>query len=152
MNRPLKRTSAILQKVRSQRDPAAFQQLSSKMWLASKIAESIRSKGWTRTQFADTMQQTPSTITRWLSGKHNFTVDTLIAIEGVLGIDLLNRDRKKYEVDASMKGTLAPVAINIFITGNEYSHIAANGNLVMESILSEKSNIQIVKKRETALN
>jgi hypothetical protein len=35
------------------------------------------------------MEVQPSIITRWLSGKHNFTIETLFQIEDCLGIKLL---------------------------------------------------------------
>jgi transcriptional regulator with XRE-family HTH domain len=120
------------------------------MWLASKIAETLRAKGWNKTEFAAMMHQTPSAISRWLSGEHNFTVDTLNDIEDVLGIDLLNRDRKKYEADARVNGTITPTAINIFVTDKDYSKIASNGNILVE-LLSDGSNFQL-KERQTGLN
>jgi ribosome-binding protein aMBF1 (putative translation factor) len=40
-------------------------------------------------QLAEALEQNPSVITKWLSGTHNFTSDTLSDIEEVLGISLL---------------------------------------------------------------
>ena len=37
-------------------------------------------------------KHSPSLVTKWLSGTHNFTVDTLIELEHVLEIDLFHLD------------------------------------------------------------
>ena len=64
-----------------------------KMLLASKIDMGIKAKKWNKTKFAKKMNQnSTSVITRWLSGTHNFTSDTLSDIEDVLGIKLLNTE------------------------------------------------------------
>ena len=47
------------------------------------------SRGLTNQEFAFMMGKKPSEITRWLSGTHNFTTETLWEIERVLNIQLL---------------------------------------------------------------
>lgn len=62
-----------------------------KMLLAVKIADAMQAKGWNKTRLMKEMRKTnPSEITRWLSGTHNFTVETLVDLERVLEIKLLN--------------------------------------------------------------
>jgi transcriptional regulator with XRE-family HTH domain len=151
MTRPVKRTSTIFKKIQSQRDPAEFKRLKGKMWLASKIAEGIRNKGWNKTQFADAIQQTPSTVSRWLSGQHNFTVDTLNDIEDILGIDLLNWENQKYEVATRVNGIIdSNMAINVFITDNDYSKASNDGSIIVE--ISSNTAFQVVKKCDSGLN
>ena len=60
------------------------------MAIAACIADALEAKGWSRSEFAANMHQRPSVVTRWLSGTHNFTVDTLSDIEEVLGIRLFD--------------------------------------------------------------
>ncbi|HAD12740.1 MAG TPA: hypothetical protein DCF33_09920, partial [Saprospirales bacterium] len=45
-------------------------------------------------QFAELVGQSPSVITKWLSGGHNFTVDTLTDIQRVLNVRLLALEEK----------------------------------------------------------
>ena len=58
--------------------------------LAKKIEDAMKAKGYSRQHFAHAMSVQPSIITRWLTGRHNFTVETLYDIENVLGVRLLD--------------------------------------------------------------
>ncbi|MEX0988166.1 MAG: helix-turn-helix transcriptional regulator [Bacteroidales bacterium] len=79
-----------------------------KMILATKIANAIKAKGLKKSEFATLMgKEHQSEITRWLSGTHNFTVDTLLDIENVLSIQLL--DTKNWDTfDKYKKVKLKP--------------------------------------------
>lgn len=61
-----------------------------KATVALKIEMGLEQKGWSRKQLADTLGKNPSVITKWLSGKHNFTIDTIWEIESVLPIKLID--------------------------------------------------------------
>lgn len=60
-----------------------------RMLLAAKIDEGRKAKGWNQNQFAEAMGKQPSEISKWLSGTHNFTAETLWDIEEQLGIELI---------------------------------------------------------------
>lgn len=70
--------------------PDEIRRTGQRMLLAAKIDDGIKAKGWKKTDFAKEMKKSPSEISKWLSGTHNFTVDTLSDIECVLQIQLLN--------------------------------------------------------------
>lgn len=53
--------------------------------VAMQIKDAMDAHGMTRKQLADRMGKTPSEVTRWLSGKHNFTIDLLEAISEAVG-------------------------------------------------------------------
>ncbi len=57
----------------------------------------MKAKGWNKLQFAIEIQKKPSVISRWLSGTHNFTSDTLSDIGLLLGIDLFQLETKPEE-------------------------------------------------------
>jgi ribosome-binding protein aMBF1 (putative translation factor) len=61
-----------------------------KFLIAHKIISALRHKGWTNKYLAQKLNRTPAEISKWVSGKHNFTIDTLHEIEKCLGINLLN--------------------------------------------------------------
>jgi ribosome-binding protein aMBF1 (putative translation factor) len=69
-----------------------------KMKIASIIDEAIKAKGFNKTQFATKVGRKPSEITKWLSGTHNFTIETIVDIESILGIRILNiKTTPKYD-------------------------------------------------------
>ena len=55
---------------------------------AEQIEEAIRERGLTRKQFAELMDRNPSEVTKWLGGKHNFTIALLQEISDKLGIQI----------------------------------------------------------------
>jgi transcriptional regulator with XRE-family HTH domain len=67
-----------------------------KMRLAAKISDAIKAKGIKKGELARLLRQkNQSVVTKWLSGTHNFTSDTLFDLQKVLEIDLINLDDKK---------------------------------------------------------
>ena len=71
-----------------------------KMMIAVRIAEAMKAKQWkNKDLLAAVGKDNPSIITKWLSGTHNFTTDTLVEIESALGICLLNLEEKKSEME-----------------------------------------------------
>lgn len=92
-----------------------------KMLLAVKIADAMKAKNWNKKQLMTKMGKTnQSEITRWLSGTQNFTVETLVDLERVLDIKLLQLNEYK----PTLK-TIEHYKIDIFVplTRNE-QHIA----------------------------
>lgn len=53
--------------------------------VAQEIADALRASGMSRKEFALAMHRLPSEVTKWLSGRHNFTCDLLEEISIVLG-------------------------------------------------------------------
>lgn len=89
-NTPELYNSNIIDEILDEISPEDLEKTSKKMKLAITIAEAIKSKGWKKIEFAKIINQKPSVISKWLSGTHNFTIDTLIDLENVLNIKLLN--------------------------------------------------------------
>jgi len=74
--------------------PDVFEKTEKRMLLAASIDDAIKAKGWKKNQFAQEMGKKPSEISKWLSGTHNFTADTLFEIERILEINLINLGNK----------------------------------------------------------
>ena len=89
MNKPRKYDSPILKRVQERIPAEISEQNDRRMRLAVKIADTLRSRGITNQEFAFMMGKKPSEVTRWLSGTHNFTTETLWQMERVLKIQLL---------------------------------------------------------------
>ena len=60
--------------------------------IAAKITRAMRLKNMKNSELAEVLGVAPGNITRYLSGKTNFELKTLIAIEKVLEISLINKD------------------------------------------------------------
>lgn len=70
-----------------------------KMLIAAKIADAMKVKKWKNKDLLEAVEKdNPSIITKWLSGTHNFTMDTLIELEHALNIKLLHLTDRKEEV------------------------------------------------------
>ncbi len=89
MNKARKINLSFLEELRNETSPQMSQQISKRMKLAVQIDDVLMSRGLTNQEFAFMMGKKPSEITRWLSGTHNFTTETLWEIERVLNIQLL---------------------------------------------------------------
>lgn len=52
--------------------------------IAEEISRALKKSGLSNKEFAERMHRVPSEVTKWLSGRHNFTSDTLAEISVVL--------------------------------------------------------------------
>jgi transcriptional regulator with XRE-family HTH domain len=89
MNKIPEYNSPLINEIYQSISQATFDFVANRMALASRINEAIKMRGWSQKQFAEAMNKKPSEISKWLSGTHNFTTDTLWHIEQVLSIRLL---------------------------------------------------------------
>jgi transcriptional regulator with XRE-family HTH domain len=89
MSKPRQYESALIKELIAQIPPEISEQNDRRMGLAVKIHDVLRTRGITNQEFAFMMGKKPSEISRWLSGTHNFTTETLWDIERVLKIQLL---------------------------------------------------------------
>lgn len=70
--------------------PDQQQEIDVKRDIAKAICYGMKAKGLTQAQLAVALDKYDSTISIWLSGKHNFTIETLLEIEKALDIKLLS--------------------------------------------------------------
>ena len=89
MSKAKKYDTALMQRVRPRITPELEGQIDRRMKLAVQIHSALQQRGLTNQEFAFMMGKKPSEISRWLSGTHNFTTETLWEIERVLNIQLL---------------------------------------------------------------
>lgn len=62
-----------------------------KMLIAAKIFDAMEKKGWKKKDLLEAVHKaSPSIISKWISGTHNFTIDTMVELEHALDIQLLN--------------------------------------------------------------
>lgn len=99
--------------------------------LAQKILNRIKDKGLTRQEFAQLMNVQPSIITRWLTGNHNFTMETLYDIERNLQIQLV-------DIGISKKKFAIHLHLTVKSSYNSFNPIGLNKAL--ESVSKETFN------------
>lgn len=85
-----RKATGVLAEMMAQPLGMEYERTKKRMMLAAKIADAVRSAGYTQKEFAKRMGKSETVISEWLSGGRNFTVDTLSDIEETLGIHLLD--------------------------------------------------------------
>lgn len=89
MNRARIHFSEEVEEIKQLITPERREQSKKRMLLAARIDDKIRERGLSNQEFAYMMGKKPSEISKWLSGTHNFTTETLWEIERVLNIQLV---------------------------------------------------------------
>ena len=87
------KNDAFWEDMMSQIDDREYKRVSRKMEVAAFLYDTLKAKGISQKQFAKMMGKNASEVSKWLSGTHNFTIDTLTDIEGVLGVKLFHTDQ-----------------------------------------------------------
>ena len=74
---------------------------------ARQIEEAMKLRGLGKKQFAELMHRNPSEVTKWLSGKHNFTISLLQEISRALNVQITGVEDVAKLVDgySSVTGT-----------------------------------------------
>jgi transcriptional regulator with XRE-family HTH domain len=72
-------------------------QVETKLNVAQALESLLKNKGISKSEFAAKMGKSPSEISKWMSGKHNFTIDTLMEIAHALKVDLMELLKYKPE-------------------------------------------------------
>jgi transcriptional regulator with XRE-family HTH domain len=98
MNKAIKHSSPLIKELKSRIPQTMKESINRRMSLAAQIDDILQARGLTNQEFAFMMGKKPSEISRWLSGTHNFTTETLWEIERVLNIQLLVSSPKKEPV------------------------------------------------------
>lgn len=76
-NKPKRTSSPLIKTILAEASPVQRIQNKNRVALACRIDDLIKSKGYTYSSFATKIGKQPSEITKWLSGTHNFTMNTL---------------------------------------------------------------------------
>ena len=66
--------------------------------IVDRICDILEAKGWKQKDLAERMGKTEAGISRWMRGTHNFTLDTIAAIQTALGeriIDVASSDARQ---------------------------------------------------------
>ncbi|MGL5938453.1 MAG: helix-turn-helix domain-containing protein [Phocaeicola sp.] len=85
--------NAFWDNLMSEMDEKEYKRTERRMELAAFIYSTIRAKGMSQKDFAKLMGKKPSEISKWLSGTHNLTLDTISDIEDALKIKIIQTEQ-----------------------------------------------------------
>ncbi len=95
----------VLEDILNDIDPSEQRRTDHRMLLAAAIEDGMQAKGWKKKDLMNAVGiKNQSIITKWLSGTHNFTSDTLFDIQEALGINLFNLEKQNPETKIVYKG------------------------------------------------
>jgi ribosome-binding protein aMBF1 (putative translation factor) len=76
-------------KERTARKAANPKALEKSRIIAINILAQLRKLGMSQKDLAEKLQVTPQTVNSWVKGNSNFTIETIVRIEEVLGVELI---------------------------------------------------------------
>jgi transcriptional regulator with XRE-family HTH domain len=79
-NSARKVSSPLLKGLLDSISPLQKEKTRAKMAIAAAIADAMKHEGINKSTLAAKVGKQPSEVTKWLSGTHNFTIDTLVEI------------------------------------------------------------------------
>ena len=96
MSRTKNHNSQLIDELFDSISPEELERTKQKMLLAAKIEDAMKAKGWKKKDLIKAMGiNSPSIVTRWFSGTHNFQLDTLTDLQTVLGVRLIDVETKE---------------------------------------------------------
>jgi transcriptional regulator with XRE-family HTH domain len=144
-NRPKEYTSKIIDEILSEISPEEFLLTEKKMLLAARIDDAIKARGWQKQDLAKALHKRPSEISKWLSGTHNFTTETLWEIEKILGTDFINlQEQDAEETITRFKPAMFLQQVAEKTSSGKYEIQTSNLNIV-----SEPDSIEYSRKGKT---
>ncbi|MBJ2172921.1 helix-turn-helix transcriptional regulator [Aureibaculum sp. A20] len=88
MNKSAKENFDFLDDILEEISPVEMKKTEQRMLNAESIRKAMDAKGWNNNRLLEALNmKSPSIITKWLSGTHNFTQDTLVEIGVVLDVN-----------------------------------------------------------------
>lgn len=81
----MKRTAKTLEEMLGVIPEAVKNEVDLSFQISDRIDELMQQRGLTKKQLADALGRSPSEITKWLSGQHNFTIATLGMLSAFFG-------------------------------------------------------------------
>ena len=70
-------------------DPAIRKEVGFSFDIAKRISDLLAAKRWNQADLARATGKKASLVSRWLSGTHNFTIQTIAEIESALGASII---------------------------------------------------------------
>lgn len=102
MNKSAQENFDFIDDILEEISPVEMKKIEQRMLNAEKIRKAMDAKGWNNTKLLEALNmKSLSIITKWLSGTHNFTQDTLVEIGEVLGINFFETAEQRITIEFS---------------------------------------------------
>lgn len=87
--------------------------------ISTKIARVLNEKNINKGEFAEMLGKSPSEVSKWLSGTHNFTIKTIAKIESILDEEIIHVEKEYKYVHFYISSSDQPKkpAYNSFMSG-----------------------------------
>ncbi len=82
-------SSKIHEEARKQISPESRAFIRMSVDVARRVHNLMEAKGMSQTELAASLNKSPSEISKWLSGMHNFTLKSIAKLEAILGAPIL---------------------------------------------------------------
>lgn len=87
----MRRNNALAKDIMTSTPPVVVRRIETRMLVAKMLHDYLDIRGISQQELAGKMGKRPSEVSKWLSGNHNFTIDTLSDIGYYLDTDFLIR-------------------------------------------------------------
>ena len=87
----MRRNNTLAKDIMASTPPVVIRRIETRMLVAKMLHDYLGIRGITQQDLAGKMGKQPSEVSKWLSGNHNFTIDTLSDIGFYLDTDFLVR-------------------------------------------------------------
>ncbi len=114
-NKARKYSSPLLREILDRIPPVDKEKVRIKMVIAARMDDYMQEAGMNNIDLARKMAKNPSEITKWLSGTHNFTVDTLIEISFELKVPLADLFKSNQELPKKKKDIMVQIIDDVTI-------------------------------------
>jgi len=87
-------------------DPEINRMVKHNLAIAIKVSQILKEREMSKKEFAQKMSKSPSEVSKWLTGTHNFTMKSIAKMEQALGVDLIYVEKEYKYVHLHIKKTL----------------------------------------------
>jgi transcriptional regulator with XRE-family HTH domain len=123
-------SSPLINELLSEITPLENEKIKNNMKLAARLDDLLTERNLGKSEFAGIVKKEPSVITKWLSGTHNMTLETLTEIAFALNIAIeeilvpKNIQQVIYKLKAQINSDVPAIPNNLFV--NKYGDMVSS--------------------------
>lgn len=109
-----------------------------------RVNHLIKERGFSQKKLAEKLDKSPSEISKWLSGSHNFTLQSISKLEAELGAPILNvPDQKEFKNGAGGRRKMT-------VYKNNYKASSKTFTKAKTKTVDKQGNTEVNKDKQTA--